>query len=101
MRRWFFCLFAALPFLSAAAEDGEALAHGKACFACHKVDAQVIGPAFQDIAAKYQGDPEAAAKIGAQIKNGGVGLWGQIPMPPNPHLSDDEIQVLTEWILSL
>src|SRR5262249_49363584 len=53
------------------------------CAACHSVDKKIVGPAYQDVAAKYKGDKDAAAKLADKVKKGGVGVWGQIPMPPN------------------
>ena len=52
------------------------------CLACHGVDKKVLGPAFKDVAAKYEGDKGAEAKMIAKVKAGGSGVWGPIPMPP-------------------
>ncbi len=83
------------------ANASEELARSSNCLACHKVDAKILGPSFQEIAAKYSGDGTAAETLAAKIKNGGVGVWGQIPMPPNPQVSDEDVKALVEWILSL
>ena len=53
------------------------------------------------MAAKYKGDASAAAKLADKVKKGGVGVWGQVPMPPNPQISDADIKNLVAWILSL
>ena len=71
------------------------------CAACHAVDKKIVGPAYQDVAAKYKGDASAAAKLADKVKKGGVGVWGQIPMPPNAQVSDADIKNLVEWILTL
>ncbi|MDQ2962305.1 MAG: c-type cytochrome [Pseudomonadota bacterium] len=71
------------------------------CTACHAIDKKVIGPAYQDVAAKYKGDASAAAKLADKVKKGGVGVWGNIPMPPNPQVSDADIKNLVGWILTL
>jgi cytochrome c len=71
------------------------------CAACHAVDKKIIGPAYQEVAAKYKGDATAAAKLADKVKKGGVGVWGQIPMPPNPQVSDADIKNLVAWILTL
>lgn len=71
------------------------------CAACHAVDKKIIGPAYQEVAAKYKGDAGAAAKLIAKVKGGGVGVWGTIPMPPNAQVSDADIKNLVEWILAL
>jgi len=79
----------------------QALARSKGCLACHQVDNKVVGPAFKDVAAKYKGDSGAPAMLAAKVKAGGVGTWGQIPMPPNTTVSDEEANTLVVWVLSL
>jgi cytochrome c len=64
------------------------------------MDKKVIGPSYQDVAAKYKGDAGAEAKLVAKIKNGGAGVWGQIPMPPNPNVPEADIKTLVKWVLS-
>jgi cytochrome c5 len=80
---------------------GEALMQKDGCAACHGVDKKIVGPAYQDVAAKYKGDAGALAKLVQKVKAGGSGVWGQIPMPPNPNVPDDDIKALVSWILAL
>ena len=82
-------------------QSAEALMKKDGCAACHAIDKKVIGPAYQDVAAKYKGDQGAAAKLVDKVKKGGVGVWGQIPMPPNTQTSDADIKSLVDWILTL
>jgi len=77
------------------------LAQKNACTACHAVDKKVIGPAYMDVANKYRGDPKAEAMLEEKVKKGGVGVWGQVPMPPNTQVKDEDIKTLVKWILSL
>ena len=86
----------ALPALAS-----EELAKKNACTACHAIDKKIVGPAYKDVAAKYRGDKGAEAKLIDKVKNGGVGAWGQVPMPPNSHVSDADIKTLVQWVLSL
>ena len=81
--------------------DPAALAQSSGCLNCHSVDAKLVGPALQEIAAKYAGEEGAAEMLAGKIKNGSNGVWGQIPMPPNPAVSDENALVLAEFILSL
>jgi len=77
-------------------------AMGKAgCMACHAKDKKVVGPAFKDIAAKYKGDKEAPTKLAEKVRKGGSGVWGPIPMPPNPaeKISDADLKGAVELIL--
>jgi cytochrome c len=69
------------------------------CQACHTVDKKLVGPAYKDVAAKYAGDASAPAKLQQKIKNGGSGVWGAIPMPPN-NVPDADLKTLVEWILA-
>jgi cytochrome c len=96
-------LFAAIgvALASAPALANEELAKKNACTACHAVDKKLVGPAFKEVAAKYRGDAKAAAMLEEKVKKGGVGVWGQVPMPPNPQVKDEDIKALVKWILSL
>lgn len=70
------------------------------CTACHANDKKLVGPAYQDVAAKYKGDAGAAAKLAAKVKNGGSGVWGAVPMPPQPALKEADAQAIARWILA-
>ncbi len=71
------------------------------CAACHAVDKKIVGPAYVDVAAKYKGDSAAPGRLIQKVKTGGAGVWGQIPMPPNAQVPDDDIKALVSWILAL
>ncbi len=77
------------------------LAKQKNCLACHSVDKKVVGPAYKAVAAKYAGDATAEDKLVKKVKEGGTGVWGKIPMPANPKVTDAEAHSLVKWILSL
>ncbi len=94
-------LFAALFAVSGHASAQEDLAKRKNCTACHAVDKKVVGPAFKDVAAKYAAQDGADAALTAKITKGSTGVWGPIPMPPNPQVSDAEALQLSKWILTL
>ena len=79
----------------------EAMMKKDGCAACHAVDKKIIGPSYQEVAAKYKGDKEAPAKLAKKVKEGGSGVWGQIPMPPNATTSDADVKALVDWILTL
>jgi cytochrome c len=83
-----------------AAADMSELAKQKNCLACHSVDKKLVGPAYKDVAAKYAGQKDAAAKLADKIQKGGVGAWGQVPMPANP-VTPDEAKQLAAWVLSI
>ena len=81
--------------------DGQALATKYACMACHQVDKKVVGPALKEVAAKYKGDKTAEAKMIKKVKEGGSGVWGTIPMPPNAQVPDADIKAIVQWILAI
>ena len=89
---------AALAALPAQAQEELAKKHN--CLACHTTDKKVVGPAYKEVAAKYRGDKSAEAKLVDKVKKGGVGVWGQIPMPPNASVPDADVKALVQWILS-
>lgn len=84
---------------SASAIDVQALLTNNACLGCHAVNQKLVGPAYHDVAAKYHADPNAMAKLQASIKAGGVGKWGQVPMPPFAQLTDAEVKALAAFVM--
>lgn len=95
-------VIASLPFaLPAQAADPMALASKYGCVACHGVDHAVVGPAWKDVATKYRGQPDAEAHLIQKVRNGGSGVWGAVPMPPNAGPTDAELKELVQFILAL
>jgi cytochrome c len=41
------------------------------------------------------------ATLVEKVKNGGSGVWGQIPMTPNPQVPDPDLHAIVKWILTL
>ncbi|MDO9252709.1 c-type cytochrome [Hydrogenophaga sp.] len=82
------------------AAAAKALASKNACLACHAADKKLVGPSYKDVAAKHQGQADAEAKVVARIKSGGSGMYGPVPMPPQPNLKDDELKLLAAWVLA-
>ena len=93
------CTLLGTPAVSMAAPDGAALAAKYNCAACHAAANKIVGPSYKEIAAKYAGNAGAAAKLEQKVKNGGSGVWGAIPMPPN-NVPDADLKALVAWILS-
>ena len=87
--------------VSAPAFANADLAQKKSCLACHATDKKLVGPSYKDVADKYAGQKDAVAKLAEKIQKGGVGAWGQIPMPANPQVSADEAKTLAVWVLSI
>jgi cytochrome c len=101
-----FHLFLALGLSTAVAGQAsasEAIIKKARCVACHAVDKKLVGPAYRDVATKYRGDPDALAHLSAKVRNGGSGVWGDIPMIPHPadKISDEDLKSAVQWVLSL
>ena len=87
-----------LPTLQAHADNALAAKYG--CLGCHATATKLVGPAYQDVAAKYADDKEAVAHLVASIRNGGSGRWGDMAMPPQPQVKDADARKLAAWILA-
>ena len=87
-------------FTSGSAMANADLAKSKNCMACHAVANKVVGPGYVDVAKKYAGDKTAEDKLVTKIIKGGTGVWGAIPMPANPQVTDAEARTLVKWILA-
>ena len=90
---------AAGVLVAAPALADEALAKKHNCLACHQVDKKVVGPSYKEIAKKYKGQAGAAAMLAEKVKKGGSGVWGPVPMPPNPTVPDADLKKLVDWVL--
>ena len=75
------------------------LAAKKNCTTCHSASTKMLGPTWQDIAAKYKGQKGADATLADKIVKGGGGVWGPTPMPPNAAVSADDAKTLAKWAL--
>jgi cytochrome c len=69
------------------------------CTGCHAIGHKVVGPAFKDVAAKYRGQ-DVEAQLVAKVRKGGFGVWGQVPMIPNPQVPEEDLHKIVKWILS-
>lgn len=87
----------ALPVWAATPEEAMTKA---GCMACHTKDKKLVGPSFKDIAAKYKGQ-DATVKLAEKVRKGGSGVFGPIPMAPNPpnKISDADLKAAIELIL--
>ena len=77
---------------SGAASASEALAKSSGCMGCHDVSAKKVGPSFKDIAAKYKGNADAAAKIEGELTSG----KGHPAVKAKP----EDVKTLVKWVLS-
>lgn len=83
----------------AAQMTAKQLAQKSTCVACHAAERKLVGPSYAEIAKKYAGSTTALATLIEKIRVGGSGVWGSIPMPPHPQLSEQQLRALAEWSL--
>ncbi|MEJ7692930.1 c-type cytochrome [Daejeonella sp.] len=81
--------------------NGEQLITKSDCLTCHKIDVKLLGPAYQDVAAKYPSTDENIAMLAGKIIKGGAGNWGDIPMAPHPSITEGDAKEMVKYILSL
>jgi cytochrome c len=80
------------------ADDG--LLQKNNCLACHNANQTVVGPSFRAVANKYRGQADAADKLARKIRLGGSGVWGAMPMPAHPQISDTDAKKLAVYVLN-
>ncbi|HEY1058855.1 MAG TPA: c-type cytochrome [Limnobacter sp.] len=78
--------------------SGEALFNAHGCTACHAVGEARLGPAMVAVAGKYKDRDDAQAYLVSKIRQGGLGVWGNMPMPAQSQLSDDDLNTLANWV---
>ena len=101
MKRSLLLSFVAVSaFASSGAFAQAELAKAKNCMACHTVATKLVGPAYKDVAEKYQGQKGAEDKLVQKVLKGGSGTWGPIPMPANPQVNVAEARQLVKWVLT-
>jgi cytochrome c551/c552 len=75
----------------------EKMLAANACTGCHSLEQRVVGPSFKEVAAKYSA--AATSQLIRKVREGGQGAWGNVPMPPNPGLSEADAATLVAWVL--
>ena len=71
------------------------------CLTCHKVSEKNIGPAYKDVAAKYENTDANISMLASKVIKGGQGVWGTVPMTPHPQLSEADAQQIIKYIFLL
>ena len=71
------------------------------CLTCHKIAEESIGPAYQDVAAKYEDTDDNIEMLAGKIIKGGSGNWGAIPMTAHANLSEEDAEAMVKYILLL
>jgi cytochrome c len=84
-----------------AKKDGKALIEASDCRTCHKDNEKLIGPAYKEVAKKYESNSTNISMLADKIMKGGQGVWGEIPMAGHPNLSKEDAEAMVEYILTI
>jgi cytochrome c len=92
--------------VSSDSEKGLELIGASDCTTCHRLEKDApgasIGPAYSDVAAKYAPAADTTVnRLVHKIITGGSGVWGTVPMTPHAALSEADVKVMVNYILSL
>jgi len=71
------------------------------CPSCHMLERKIVGPSYADVAAKYENTQENIDLLASRVIAGNVGVWGEIPMPAHPTLSEEDAKELAKFVLLL
>ena len=85
----------------AAASKGAALIEQKDCKTCHKVDVKLVGPAYKEVAQKYEATDANIEMLADKVISGGSGHWGEVAMTPHPDVSKEDAKEMVKYVLSL
>ena len=88
-------------FNSSAANATSELQRKYNCTGCHVDERKLVGPSYKEVAAKYKGKKDAEVNLITKVKNGGSGVWGPVPMPPNASVPDEDLKELVKFILAM
>jgi cytochrome c len=71
------------------------------CTSCHMAERKIVGPSYAEVAAKYESTEENVTLLATKVIQGGVGVWGEVPMPAHPGLSEDDAKDMVRYVLLL
>ncbi len=71
------------------------------CLTCHKIEEKLVGPAYRDVANKYENNEEIINKLAEKVVKGGTGVWGEVPMPANTVISLEDAKAAVKYVLML
>jgi cytochrome c len=86
----------AVPAVNAPREGAAAatLVQKTNCSACHAADRKLVGPSWSEIGQRHAGRADYLVE---KIRSGGSGVWGAIPMPPQP-IAESEARAIAAWL---
>jgi len=87
--------------VASADEKGLEMIGALDCTTCHKISETSNGPAYTDVAKKYEPTEANIETLANKVITGGSGNWGATQMTAHPALSLDSAKVMVRYILSL
>ena len=82
-------------------QKGLSLIAANDCLTCHKVDEKMTGPAYRDVANKYENTDANVKMLAEKVIKGGSGNWGEVAMTPHPALAEADAEQMVKYILLL
>jgi cytochrome c len=95
---------AAAPAQSSSADliaQGQTLLNASDCKTCHTNENKIVGPAYKEVAAKYEFTKANVGLLADKVIAGGTGVWGDLPMTAHPDLSKADAEKMVMYVLSL
>ena len=80
--------------------NGLSLIDNSGCKACHAFEKASVGPAYQEVAQRYEDTEENKQMLVNKILNGGKGNWGDRAMPAQA-VSEEEATVIVDYLMTL
>lgn len=71
------------------------------CTTCHKINEASTGPAWKDVAKKYENTDANIKMLVSKVIKGGQGNWGTVPMTAHPNLSEEDVTTIVKYIFTL
>lgn len=81
--------------------NGAKLIAASDCKSCHQDKVRVVGPAYVDVAEKYEFTDNNVDYLATKIIEGGSGVWGEIPMIAHPDINQEDAREMARYVLSL
>lgn len=82
-------------------ETGKRLIELSDCKACHSINKKSIGPAYIEVAKRYEKERNAVKTLAEKVIRGGGGVWGEQAMAAHPQHKPEEAEEMVKYILSL
>ena len=89
------------PATASETGKGSQLIASSDCMSCHRDNEKLVGPAYSDVAKKYENTPGNQKMLAEKIIKGGSGNWGEVPMTPHPSISEADATEMAKYILSV